>query len=264
MKLALAKKILLKTMPLIFFIPAKFYIKTLWRLLFFMNFKRFLSEKSIRLNIVPSWSKVEETTQLCAEKGKKNPKHTWQESEDYDPYQKKEKKRKKQEVVQVEETENIEETEEVTEKPSMLEVQEVITSELAELLNASGKVGSLSKLKIDLFNIVKRNFCVLGYGVAVPHVRCWETKNIIMGFARYTEEIDFQKDAPLVRIFIPMIAPVHENISLNKEYLAIYSVISKALLDSKEPTLIEELLRVEDPNEVIQIFNQRSLQVLTQ
>lgn len=141
------------------------------------------------------------------------------------------------------------EEEEIENPLPLNEVRRKVTREMAEILYESGKIQNLSKLCTELFNLEKRSSSAIGCEIAIPHLRCLQTNTFIMGFARYTPGVRF--DAPdnqNVRIFIPMIAPLHDD----RQYLRFYRNIARTFL---ETDIKIELLSVEDPDEVIKILH---------
>lgn len=134
-------------------------------------------------------------------------------------------------------------------KPHINEIRKKITRDMAEILYASGKVQNLNKLTTSLFNVEKRTSSAIGCGIAIPHVRCLQTKTVIMGFARYDGSIEFAApDEEYVQIFIPMIAPPYDD----REYLRLYRNIANAFLKTD---LKQELLSVQAPWEVVKVLN---------
>ena len=76
----------------------------------------------------------------------------------------------------------------------ILERKQLILTECVELLDCSEKVSNKSKLLTDLFNREKQSTTAIGKGIAIPHVRSMQAKELIVGVARSPEGYDF--DSP--------------------------------------------------------------------
>ena len=127
--------------------------------------------------------------------------------------------------------------------------KKAILEGMADLLAASGKVKNVSKLRSFLIYNEQKNSSAIGDGVAIPHARCMQTRNLTVGFARCLDGVDFDApDEEKVRLFITMTAPPYDD----KLYLRIYRAIAKAFL---ETDVKEQLLSTNSPGEIIRIFN---------
>ncbi len=127
---------------------------------------------------------------------------------------------------------------------------EAVVKEIAQVLYNSGKIQNLSKLTNELIYRERKSSSGIGLEVALPHLRCLQTKSFIMGFARSHEGLYFNSiDEEPVKIFIAMAAPPYDD----KHYLKIYKLLSKAFLETDAK---EQLLEAHSPSQVIRIFNQ--------
>ena len=131
------------------------------------------------------------------------------------------------------------------------ERREVVISEIAGLLSASGKVNNASKLRASLIHNERRFSCAIGCGVAIPHARCMQSRNLVMGFARVGNDgIDFDApDTEKVKLFIAMTAPPYDD----KLYLKVYKAIAEAFLHTD---VKKRLLEASEPGEIIRTFNE--------
>ena len=138
--------------------------------------------------------------------------------------------------------------EEFTKKQKQQNREEVLYN-IAELLDASGRVNNCSQLYKSLKNNNRKASSAIGEGIAIPHARCMQSKNLTMCFLRCMEGVDFDSpDDTKVNIFIGITAPPYDD----KLYLRLYKSIAKALL---ETDVKDVLLDVEEPGEVIRAFN---------
>ena len=123
--------------------------------------------------------------------------------------------------------------------------KEAILCELVELLERSGKVGNPKKLLVDFLNREKKASTGIGHGIAVPHIRSMQAKEMIIGFARSVEGYDFDSmDNGSVHLFFVMAAPPYDD-SL---YLKVFKALAQML---SFDYFREELLEASSEYEVI-------------
>jgi len=128
------------------------------------------------------------------------------------------------------------------------DLKEAALSELCDLLDSSGKSGNKSKLLTDLVNRERKSSTAVGMGVAIPHVRTMQAKELILAFARAPEGLDFEApDGDPVKLFFAMVAPPYDD----KTYLSIYKEIGSLILreDSRQ-----RLLDAKNEHEIIRVF----------
>jgi len=104
--------------------------------------------------------------------------------------------------------------------------KEAILDELVALLESSGKVGNRSKLLTEFVNRERKASTALGHGIAVPHVRTYQARELVIGVARSFDGYDF--DAPdnePVRLFFIMAAPSYDD----NLYLRVFKGLAEVL-----------------------------------
>jgi len=90
----------------------------------------------------------------------------------------------------------------------------------------------------------------LGYGVALPHVKTNEVKEISVAFGRSTKGIDFDAlDGNPVHFFFLILAPTKDN----EEYLKTLSSISALMKDEK---IRSSLFAIQSADEIYKILDQ--------
>ena len=120
-----------------------------------------------------------------------------------------------------------------------------ILEELVDLLDASGQVCNKKKLFVDLFNREKKASTGIGKGIAFPHVRTMQARDLVMGFARSTKGYEFDSlDQMPVHLFFVMVAPPYDD-SL---YLRVFKSLASLL---QYDTFREELLTADSEHEII-------------
>ncbi len=104
--------------------------------------------------------------------------------------------------------------------------KEAILSELVDLLEVSGKVGNKRKLLVDLVNREKKATTGIGQGIALPHVRTMQAKELIMGLGRSRRGYDFDSmDREPVKLFFVMAAPPYDDALYLKVFKALAEVL---------------------------------------
>ena len=94
------------------------------------------------------------------------------------------------------------------------------------LLERSGKIVNRTKLLTDFVNRERRASTALGHGIAVPHVRTYQAKELIIGIARSNEGYEFDApDGRLVHLFFPMAAPSYDDTL----YLRLFKSLAEVL-----------------------------------
>jgi PTS system fructose-specific IIC component len=123
--------------------------------------------------------------------------------------------------------------------------KQAILGELVELLERSGKVGNPRKLLVDFLNREKKASTGIGHGIAVPHIRSMQAKEMIMGFARSVEGYDFDSmDNGSVHLFFVMAAPPYDDAL----YLKVFKALAQML---RFDYFREELLKASSEYEII-------------
>jgi len=123
--------------------------------------------------------------------------------------------------------------------------KQAILCELVELLERSGKVGNPKKLLVDFVNREKKASTGIGHGIAVPHIRSMQAKELIMGFARSGEGYDFDSmDNGSVHLFFVMAAPPYDDTL----YLKVFKALAQML---RFDDFREELLEASSEYEII-------------
>jgi len=142
-----------------------------------------------------------------------------------------------------------EEGEEYTNK-ELWDIKETILQELVDLMDKSDKVSNKNKLFNDLLNREKKASTAIGKGIAIPHVRTMQAKDMIIVIGRKLEGYEFDAiDNEPVKLFLCMAAPPYDD--------SLYLKVFKDLAERFEhPGFIEKLLNAEDGHEMIWVFKE--------
>ena len=123
--------------------------------------------------------------------------------------------------------------------------KQAILCELVELLERSGRVGNPRKLLVDFLNREKKASTGIGHGIAVPHIRSMQAKELIMGLARSGKGYDFDSmDNGSVHLFFVMAAPPYDDAL----YLKVFKALAQML---RFDDFREELLEASSEYEII-------------
>ena len=126
--------------------------------------------------------------------------------------------------------------------------KERILSGLVDILQNSGKTGNNCKLLTDFVNRERKASTAIGHGIAVPHIRSMQAKELIIAFARSEEGLDFDSlDGMPTHLFFVMAAPPYDD-SL---YLKVFKALSENL---RYENFRQELMDAQVPYDVIRAF----------
>jgi fructose-specific phosphotransferase system IIA component len=127
--------------------------------------------------------------------------------------------------------------------------KEEVLSELCELIDTSGKIQNISKLKESIFYREKLMSTGIGLGLAIPHVRIESVKEPIIAIGISHKGIpDYESiDDQIVKIVIMIVAGKDQH----KLYIKLLSQIVAKL---KSDNVIENLLSAKDASEIYSIF----------
>ena len=141
------------------------------------------------------------------------------------------------------------ETGELT-KRRLMEAKRRLLGELVELMERSGRVGNPTKLITDLFNREQKASTAIGHGIAVPHVRTYHAKDLIIAVGRSIEGIEFDApDTELVHLFFVMAAPPYDD----KLYLKVFKALAENL---HHDYFRERLLQAAEEYDIIRAFKE--------
>lgn len=129
--------------------------------------------------------------------------------------------------------------------------KEEILNELVSILEKSDKVVNRSKLLTDFINRERKASTAIGHGIAFPHIRTYQAKELVIGFARSKEGYDFDApDGESVHLFFVMAAPCYGDDSL---YLRVFKALAEVL---RFDYFRERLMTVGTEYEIIRAFGE--------
>lgn len=146
------------------------------------------------------------------------------------------------------------ETPEEIEDLSIRRKQEFIRSILeiqVGLLEKSGNIVNPSKCLKDMFHRELKHTTAMGSGLAMPHVRTLQAKELVISVMRSKKGQYFNSlDQMPVHVFIGILAPPYED----RKYLKLISELSNRVLDG---SLFESIMGADNPDEVMSYFCRR-------
>ncbi len=118
-----------------------------------------------------------------------------------------------------------EERDEIPAEQYLWRMKEGVLRELVDLLDRSNRVSNRNKLLQDLLNRERKATTGLANGVAIPHVRTIYAKELLVGFARSHEGVEFDcLDQMPAHLFFVMVAPPYDDTA----YLKLYKQLAEA------------------------------------
>lgn len=130
------------------------------------------------------------------------------------------------------------------------ERKEQILAECVELLDLSGKVGNKNKLLRDLFDREKKATTAIGRGIAIPHVRTMQAKELIIAIARSNAGYDFDAaDGQPIHVFVAMAAPPYDD-SL---YLRVFRALAQLFTYEG---FYQRIMTAEQPYDIIRAIQE--------
>jgi mannitol/fructose-specific phosphotransferase system IIA component (Ntr-type) len=128
-------------------------------------------------------------------------------------------------------------------------IKEGVMAEISALLCATGKIRNETRFFKDFVAREKKVSTAVGDGIALPHVRSMQPRELVICFARSREGVEYMAfDGGLTHLFFALASPPYDD----SAYLRIYSEIARAFVDEK--WLKGALLEAADEHEVIAIL----------
>lgn len=141
-----------------------------------------------------------------------------------------------------------EETEEELTPKQRFDRKETLLSEFVQLLDSSGKVCNPSKLLTDLVNRERKATTAIGKGIAIPHVRTMQARELVIGVCRSPAGFDFDSpDDQPVHLFVPMAAPPYDD----NLYLRVFKALAEVF---RYDGFLEQVMAAEYPYDVVRVF----------
>jgi mannitol/fructose-specific phosphotransferase system IIA component (Ntr-type) len=124
-------------------------------------------------------------------------------------------------------------------------IKEGVLAELTGMIAAGSRIGNQKRLYTDLVNRERKASTGLAGGIAIPHVRTMEVRELVFGFARSTPGLEFDTiDGEPAHLFFVLVAPPYDDVN----YLRIYKQMATAFHTTD---VRQAFLRAKDEGEVI-------------
>jgi PTS system fructose-specific IIC component len=125
-----------------------------------------------------------------------------------------------------------------------------ILDELVGLLERSGRIGNRNKLLNDFEHRERKASTAIGHGIAIPHVRTLQAKELIVGVALAPDGYDFDApDGEPVHMFFVMAAPPYDD----NLYLRLFKALAEVL---QFDYFRERLLAADEEYDIIRSFQE--------
>jgi len=129
------------------------------------------------------------------------------------------------------------------------ECKERVLRVVVDVLSRSGAVRNPSKLFRDLLNRERKASTAVGEGVAVPHVRTMQPRELVMCFVRFAEGVEFfSPDGEPVYFVFGIVTPPYDD----KRYVTVLKWISRVFAECF--WLRDSLMNVKSASEVRDIM----------
>ena len=129
-----------------------------------------------------------------------------------------------------------------------VEFKRSILKVMVELFEMSGVVVNPSKLLTDLVNREAKATTGMGMGMAMPHVRTLQARELVVAVMRSKRGVYFNSmDNQPVHAFIGLVGPPYDD----KEYMRLMSMVGKAMQDG---VLVPIVLEAESASQVMGDF----------
>ncbi len=133
---------------------------------------------------------------------------------------------------------------------SRRQVTEIVLRRCAEVLERSGCVTNVKRLGDELIYREAQAPTAIGNGIAIPHVRSKNVKELVMCFLRYPEGAEMLSlDGEPVFLVFGIVTSYYES---DVAYQRVYRKLLSILRDV--PSVYDELMEVTDPGEVLRIL----------
>jgi fructose PTS system EIIBC or EIIC component len=128
------------------------------------------------------------------------------------------------------------------------EFKKTILKVMVELMDSSGKIVNPSKCLTDLANREAKATTGLGMGLAMPHVRTMQARELVMAVMRSDRGLYFNSlDQAPVHVFVGMVGPSYDD----KLYLRMMSTVARAM---QEEALLPIVMGAETPRDIFGTF----------
>lgn len=126
-----------------------------------------------------------------------------------------------------------------------------IIGELVDILEAGSRIGNRTKLINDFVNREKKASTGIGKGIALPHIRSLQAKDLMIGIGRSIGGYDFDAlDDQPTHLFFVMAAPPYDD----SMYLKVFKTLVEML---QYDELRQELMAAKSTGEIIRAIRSR-------
>lgn len=132
-------------------------------------------------------------------------------------------------------------------------LKEDVINELTDIFMLTGKIRNREKFYHDLLSRERKASTAIGGGLAIPHVRSMQPRDMCMIFARSRDGVEFlSPDGEPVHIIFGVAAPSYDE-RASMEFTKFYQWLARAF--KEQPWISDSLLNAETPHEIIAILS---------
>lgn len=135
-------------------------------------------------------------------------------------------------------------------KWNVRKTKEILFREIVDRLDTIGSIANKTKLFHEFEEREKKDSCCIGEGIALPHLRTLQCKDLLISIITIPEGLDFSAfDGQPVKIFVSFITPIYDD----HLYKILYKNLS-VLFENEES--LQKILAIEKPGELIRFIRQ--------
>lgn len=133
-------------------------------------------------------------------------------------------------------------------------ITEIILRRVSEVLDRTGLVKNVKRLGDELLYRESQSSTVLGNGIAIPHVRSKNVRDLAMCFLRYPDGAPMEgvEGIEIVNFVFGIVTPIYEG---DTDYQKVYRKLLNIF--KTDPSFAEELMEMTAPGEIVRILKMR-------
>ncbi|MCD6595889.1 PTS sugar transporter subunit IIA [bacterium] len=133
-------------------------------------------------------------------------------------------------------------------------ITEIVIRRVAGVLDRSDLVKNVKKLGDELLYRESQSSTVIGKGIAIPHVRSKNVRDLTMCFLRYPDGAPMKAldDIEIVHFVFGIVTPIYEG---DTDYQKVYRKLLNIFIT--DSSFAEELIEMTDPGEIVRILKMR-------
>ena len=135
--------------------------------------------------------------------------------------------------------------------PDEFVITEIILRRVSEVLDRTNLVKNVKRLADELLYRESQASTVIGNGIAIPHVRSKNVRDLAMCFLRYPDGAPMKAltGIEIVNFVFGIVTPIYEN---DTDYQKVYRKLLNIF--QTDPSFARELMEMTAPGEIVRIL----------